>query len=257
MMTSLRGKAVLFDLDGTVFFKGAQVPGADQALARLRKAGVPLRFLSNIDSRTPRTVAAELAQMGLDVAENEIFTPVVAALEFLSRNPAKRCYCLLSQDVAPLFTSCVGPDGEIDYVIVGDCRVSYEALNEAFRHIMAGAEIIALQKGRYYIRADGYYLDTGAFVQLLEYASGKHARVLGKPTADFFHLALTQMGYDANDAVVVGDDVATDVAGAKAVGAYAVLVRTGKFTPEALARSAVQPDLVVDSIADVPRLFGQ
>lgn len=133
--------------------------------------------------------------------------------------------------------------------------MSYEALNTAFRHVMAGAEILTLQKGRYFVSSDGYNLDTGAFVQLLEYGSGKTARVLGKPAVEFFRTAVAQVGCAPADVAVVGDDVTTDIAGARAIGAVSVLVRTGKYSDEALASCAVRPDYIVDSIADVPQLL--
>jgi HAD superfamily hydrolase (TIGR01458 family) len=250
-------KALLLDLDGTLYFKGVQIPGADRALAELRQMGVQLRFLTNTDSKTNKTICGELSQMGLAVEEEEIFSPVTSALQFLRQNPGKRCHCLLSQELAAAFAPYIAREGRVDYVVVGDFRdsVSYEALNRAFRHIMAGAEIIALQKGRYFVRSDGYNLDTGAFVQLLEYGSGKAARVLGKPSADFFQMALERVGCHPEEVAIVGDDFDTDIAGAKGIGAFAVLVRTGKYSDEALARSPVQPDMIVDSIADLPRLL--
>jgi ribonucleotide monophosphatase NagD (HAD superfamily) len=96
-------------------------------------------------------------------------------------------------------------------------------------------------------------LDTGGFVALLEFASGKTARVLGKPSTDFFQLAARRLGCRLENIVVVGDDLTTDVAGARKAGARAVLVRTGKFSDESLAESFIEPDLIIDSVADLPR----
>lgn len=195
--------------------------------------------------------------MGLDVRKEEIFTAASAALQFLQERPSKRCYCLVSRELAAAFAPFHAKQGAVDYVVVGDFRdsMSYEALNTAFRHVMAGAEILALQKGRYFVSSDGYNLDTGAFVNLLEYGSGKTARVLGKPAVEFFRTAVAQVGCAPADVAVVGDDVTTDIAGAQAIGAVSVLVRTGKYTDETLANCAVRPDYIVDSIADVPQLL--
>jgi ribonucleotide monophosphatase NagD (HAD superfamily) len=83
---------------------------------------------------------------------------------------------------------------------------------------------VALQKGRYFVREEGYFLDTGAFVAMLEYSSGKTARVLGKPSQEFFHLALSHVGCTPAEAAIVGDDINTDIAGAARTGALGVLV---------------------------------
>lgn len=250
-------KALLLDLEGTLYFKGAPISGAKQALATLREMPLQLRFLTNTDSKTSRTIRDDLVSMGLAIEEHEIFTPATAALCFLRQNSDKRCHCLLSPDLATAFAPYSATEGQVDYVVIGDFRgsVSYETLNTAFRHIMAGAEIIALQKGRFFVRSDGYNLDTGAFVQLFEYASGKTARVLGKPSADFFRLGVEQLGCRLEEAAVVGDDVTTDIAGAKQVCALAVLVRTGKYNYQNLERAPTQPDLVIDSIGDLPSLL--
>lgn len=247
----------MLDLDGTLYFRGEPIPHADRAIAALRAMGFQLRFLTNTDSKTASRLHRELGKMGLAVAEEEIFSAASAALHFLEAQPSKRYYCLVSQELAAAFAPFHAAEGAVDYVVAGDFRdsVSYDVLNTAFRHVMAGAEIIALQKGRYFVSSAGYNLDTGAFVHLLEYGSGKTARVLGKPSVAFFRLAIEQIACSPAEVVVVGDDVTTDIAGAQAVGALSVLVRTGKYSDEALERSSVKPDYVVDSISDVPPLL--
>lgn len=249
----------MLDLDGTLYFRGESIPHADRAISALRAMGFQLRFLTNTDSKTVSMLHRELAAMGLAIEEEEIFSAASAALHFLQDQPGKRCYCLVSQELAAAFAPFHATEGTVDYVVVGDFRdsVSYDVLNIAFRHVMAGAEIIALQKGRYFVSREGYNLDTGAFVQLLEYASSKEARVLGKPSADFFRIAIGQLACTAEEVAIVGDDVTTDIAGAQAIGSVGVLVRTGKYSDETLEQSPSKPDLVVDSIADVPQFIAE
>lgn len=257
-MAEYRFAALLLDLDGTLYFKGEPIAGAADALRRFRARGLTLRFLTNTDSKTPASVAADLVRMGLEVDPAEVFTPASAAERFFQRNPGKRCFCLLSRELAAAFGPYLSAGGQADYVVVGDCRefISYELLNQAFQQVMGGADIIALQKGRYFIRQNGYNLDTGAFVALLEYASGKRARVLGKPSPDFFSMCLDEIGAHAGEVAIVGDDVTTDIAGARNIGATAVLVRTGKFTEADLAASRHKPDLTLASVVDLVPLVG-
>ena len=130
------------------------------------------------------------------------------------------------------------------------------ALNGAFRLVMDGAELIALQKNRYWQRADGLSLDVGPFVAALEYATGREAPWWASRRRRSSQQALADAGAAAGDAVMVGDDVESDVGGALRAGLAGILVRTGKYREELVRASAIRPTATVDSIADVPALVG-
>jgi phospholysine phosphohistidine inorganic pyrophosphate phosphatase len=117
---------------------------------------------------------------------------------------------------------------------------------------MDGADLIALQRNRYWRREDGLALDAGPFVAALEYASGRSATVVGKPEAGFFRLALEDLGLGPHEVAMVGDDAEADVVGAQAAGLKGILVRTGKYRPETEGR----PDLVLESFAALPEALG-
>jgi ribonucleotide monophosphatase NagD (HAD superfamily) len=122
---------------------------------------------------------------------------------------------------------------------------------------LGGAELVASQLNRSARRDDGEHLDTGGFVRLLEYAAGVRARVLGKPSPEFFRLAVDAAGVAAERALVVGDDLDADVGGAQAAGLRAVLVRTGKGAgPVPPDGGPGAPDAVLDSLAGLPGLLG-
>jgi HAD superfamily hydrolase (TIGR01458 family) len=120
---------------------------------------------------------------------------------------------------------------------------------------MDGAELIALQRNRYWLRPEGLALDVGPFVAALEYAARVDAFVVGKPSADFFATILAGIPAEPGEAAMVGDDVESDVGGALDAGLAGVLVRTGKYRDDALRASGIDPTAVVDSIADVPALL--
>jgi ribonucleotide monophosphatase NagD (HAD superfamily) len=101
-------------------------------------------------------------------------------------------------------------------------------LDAGFRAVRAGAELVATQVNWIARRDDGEHLDTGRWVRLLEYATGQTARVLGKPSPEFFTAPLDALGRRPQSALVVGDDLAADIGGGRAVGAATVLVRSGK-----------------------------
>jgi len=145
-------------------------------------------------------------------------------------------------------------DDRPDYVLVGDLGegFSYERLNPAFRHLMEGAELLALQKNRYWQTDAGLALDAGPFVAALEFASGKKASVVGKPEREFFRLALEDLGLEAGQVAMVGDDAEADVVGAKRAGLVGIQVRTGKWQAD-----TGEADFVIDSVADLPGVVEQ
>ena len=98
-------------------------------------------------------------------------------------------------------------------------------------------------------------MDIGAFVAGLEYATGRTATVVGKPSQPFFEMALDELGLPKRQVIMIGDDIEMDVGGAQRAGIRGVLVKTGKYRDEVAARSAVVPDAVIESIAELPRLL--
>jgi HAD superfamily hydrolase (TIGR01458 family) len=146
----------------------------------------------------------------------------------------------------------------VQAVIVGDpgAAFGYDVLNQAFRCVMEEAELIALQKNRYWLRSAGLSLDVVPSVAAIEYATSREAYVVGKPARGFFEQILEDLHVDAAAATMVGDDIESDIGGALYAGLRAILVRTGKYREERVAESGIQPTAVVDSIAAVPELIG-
>jgi HAD superfamily hydrolase (TIGR01458 family) len=222
---------VLLDLDGTVYEGTRAVPGAAEAVGRLRRAGVEVRFLTNTDSVPPGALVERLAGMGVEVAAGEILTPVALAQRLFHGKHDARVLALAAPEVRAVLGDALAEPGERPtHVLVCDPSfgATYDDLDAAFQAVRAGAELVASQLNRVARRDDGEHLDTGGFVRLLEYAAGVRARVLGKPSPEFFRLALEAAGVEPERALVVGDDLESDVGGAGAVGVRAVLVRTGK-----------------------------
>jgi Haloacid dehalogenase-like hydrolase len=127
-------RTVLLDLDGTIYARGRLIPGAGEAVASLRARDVALRFLTNVDSRTPAELLIELRGWGLDILPDELFSPVVAAVLYLSKVAVPRVYPLVSNSLQPVFQRFRG-EGRTTHVVVGDCRdvLTYQLLDNAFR----------------------------------------------------------------------------------------------------------------------------
>ena len=253
--------AILCDIEGTLYSADTLVPGAVEAIAELRALGCPLRFVSNIDSRTEDDVLRRLRGRGFDIRDGELFLPATAARAHLARQPGAVVLTVASEAVRRSFEAFTHGQ-PVSHVIVGDCRdvLSYARLDEAFRALEAGAVLLALQRGRYLIAEDGLHLDTGAIVAALEYASGQTALVLGKPSPQFGQLAAASLGLAAGERPagalwMVGDDATSDVAMGRAIGATTVQLRTGKFAGQAAERGTHQATHEINSIADLPALI--
>jgi HAD superfamily hydrolase (TIGR01458 family) len=186
-----------------------------------------------------------------------VLTPAALAVELCRRRGHRRVALLMDPAVKEDFAALEEARTGVDAVVVGDLGrgFTYETLNQAFRHLMQGAELVALQKNRFWLTPDGLALDVGPFVAALEYASAREAVVVGKPAPAFFAAALEGLGIDARHAAMIGDDVESDVGGALGAGLAGILVRTGKFRPDTVRRSGIEPTATIDSIADAPGLL--
>jgi HAD superfamily hydrolase (TIGR01458 family) len=243
-------RGVLLDLAGVVYEGDHVLPGAIEAIARLHTAGLPLRFVTNTTTKTKQALLARLSGLGLEITGEELFTPGQAARDWLAKHDASPDL-LVHPDLEKEFADI--PEREKRALVVGDAgqAFTYDNLNRAFRALIDGASFLALAKNRTFRGDDGKLsLDAGAFVTALEYATGKEATVLGKPSPDFFSSALASMGCTPGEAVMVGDDAEADVAGSLNAGfGCALLVRTGKYRDGDETRFAPHPTATV---ADLP-----
>jgi HAD superfamily hydrolase (TIGR01458 family) len=253
-----RFDGVLLDIDGVLALSWNPIPGAIQTLAWLREHDVPFRLITNTTTHTRAGLARTLSDTGLEVSADEVVTAVVAtAVVLRSTFPGARVFVLSDGDArADLEGVELVHDGA-DVVVIGGAYegFDYATLNRAFRMLMDGAALVAMHRNLYWRTGEGWQLDGGAFVAGLEEASGRRATVCGKPAEAYFVSALDLLGIRAERAAMVGDDLVNDVLGAKAAGLSGVLVRTGKFRPADLDRTDGEPDVVLDSIADLPDLL--
>ncbi len=246
--------ACLIDIDGTLCQAGEAIPGAAEALAALRAAGIPFRFATNMTRMSRGRIVEWLAELGIPIAAEDCFTAPMAAAAHLRHLGTRRILPLLYSGTQGELADFEFDTEEPETVVVGDLGAgwTFEVLNQAFRALMAGADLLAIQRNRYWRTAEGLTLDAGAFLAALEYASGQRAELVGKPSPGFFAAAAGLLNVPAERIAMVGDDPVADVGGARAAGLLAVAVCTGKARPE----DEVEADAVLDSIADLPGWMG-
>jgi HAD superfamily hydrolase (TIGR01458 family) len=250
---------VLLDIDGVLTVSWEPIPGSIDALALLRDRDIPFRLITNTTTHTRAALASTLRKAGFDVDANMIVTAVVATASYLRANhPGARVSVLSDgdarEDLEDVYVVDPGEEAEV-VVIGGACDgFTYEAMNHIFRLLMKGAALVGMHRNMYWRTSEGLDLDGGAYIAGLEEATGVSATICGKPADTFFRSAVDMLGSPVSRTAMVGDDIVNDVLGAQAAGLFGVLVRTGKFLPADMTKG--NPDVVLNSLADLPKLLG-
>ena len=258
-MRSIKG--ILSDIDGTLYFKGAPVSGAIEAVEMLREKGIKLLFFTNTDSKTPKNVYKSLIEYGFKVKEWEIFTPIIALKEFLTDKTDAKLYLVTTEEVKEEFQEFHYVRGtEVpDYVIVGDFRDNWDVnrLNKAFRYVIKHkAILLGTQGNKYYLDLNGEpIIDTGSFVHMIANAANVKPMIFGKPSKEYFLQALNKLNITANDTIVVGDDIETDILGAQNANLRGILVKTGKGQFYNSSERSIIPYKVIDSFSSLTELI--
>lgn len=199
-------KAVLIDLSGTLHIENEAIPGAVEALNRLRTSQLKYRFVTNTTKECRRYLHERLTRLGFVVRIEEIFTSLTAAKDIVLQRNLKP-FLMLEDEALEDFVDVVVEDRDLDAVVVGLApnKFDYENMNRAFQLLLNGAQLIAIHKARYFKKKDGLSLGPGPFVTALEFSSDVKSIVVGKPEKGFFLQALQPLGCRPEDAVMIGD----------------------------------------------------
>jgi len=249
--------AILLDVDGVLHVSGHPITGAAAAVGKLRAAGHRLRFVTNTTTRSRASLAAELRGHGIALEDDELQTAPRTAARTLS---GKRVLALTAPAIVEDLEGVALVGEGADAVLIGGAAedpetnhvFSYMNLARAFAELIGGADLLCLHRNRWWQTGRGPLMDAGVYVAGLEFAAGVESTVLGKPSPAFFDAALEAVGGEAELTWMVGDDIESDILGAQRCGLRTVLVRTGKFRPDALERSGIRPDGIISSIAQLP-----
>jgi HAD superfamily hydrolase (TIGR01450 family) len=277
LRTALRGvRGFVLDADGVLVLRGEPLPGSVEAVRRLQDRGVPFRVVTNFSQLHRETLAGWFGRSGLVVDPDRIITGTSATAAYAAATHAGRpLFVLAADDARREFTGQrlltadeaeAAEPGSVAAVVIGDAgdELSYRNLDVAFRLIRRGAELLAMHRNPWWLTPKGPTLDAGAFVVGLEYATGRAARTLGKPSPIVFRQAVAGLVADLGERIprsafaMVGDDPSADVAAAQRVGLRGILVLSGKTTADEAGRLGAAgrrrgrgPDAIAASLADV------
>lgn len=250
-------KSYLIDMDGVLVQGRRLVPGAPDFLDRLRAAGSPFLVLTNNSIFTPGDLSHRLRASGLTVERDRIFTSAMATAAFLrSQRPSGGTAFVIGESGLTSVLHAAGftlADSGVDYVVLGEQQsYDFDSITRGIQLIAGGAHFIATNPDASFPRDQGLAPACGAMAALMEKASGVAAFSIGKPNPLMMRTALNHLGAHSEDAVMVGDNMATDIIGGVEAGMETVLVLSGVTSSAQVARFAYQPTHVVDSVADLP-----
>ena len=252
---------LIVDLDGVIWLGGDPVAGAAEAIAALRAAGIGMLFLTNEPLRSRGEIATRLTEIGIPATAADVMTSAAAVareLESLAGVQARRALVIgppaLHDEVSAAGFQLIGCENahEAEVVVAAAHEgFDYRELRAATTAVRNGARLFATGRDPVFPTPGGLEPATGAIVAAVEAAGGVPAVVVGKPEPIMFEIACQQLA-GCDRIAVIGDNLTTDIAGAKRAGLDAIRVLTGIADRADLERAAIQPDLVFDSLASVP-----
>lgn len=233
----MRPVALLLDLDGTVHRAGHPTSNAPETLRTALAHGIQLRYLTNNSTVTGASVTAKLKAMGIPCEPNWVYGTASVAAHTLAERGAKRAFVIgesalrdavQAAGVKPV-DEAAAVQGEADHVVQGLCRsFSYSMLRAAHRALQHGAHYLVTNRDATFPAENGLFdPGSGAITASIETVSGVTPTVVGKPGPALIHAACADLGCRAEEVLVVGDRLDTDIAAGLAAGAPTWLVLTG------------------------------
>lgn len=253
-------RGFLIDMDGVIHRGGELIPGAEAFIARLQREQVPYLFLTNNSQRTRRDVATRLSRMGIPADERHVFTCAMATARYLARHKPGGTAFVIGE--GGLLTALHSNgysivDRSPDYVVVGEGRaVTLEMLETAVQLLLDGAKLIATNLDPNCPTATGTRPGCGATVAYLETATGSRAMSIGKPSPIMMRAARKELGLTTSQTIMVGDTMETDILGGVQMGYRTILTLSGGTSRAEIDRFPYQPDLVVNSVAELAYYSG-
>jgi 4-nitrophenyl phosphatase len=229
-------KALLFDLDGTLYRGEEMIPGADRLIAGLQADGIPCWFVTNNSTKTPEEVALHLRKLGIPADEKAIVTSALGAAYYVKKHhPGAETFVIGEEGLRHALRNAglrlieEGQAGKHPALVVQgvDRRLTYDRLAEGVRHIMNGAVYVMTNPDRVLPVEGGFLPGAGSIGAALQAATGIEPIIIGKPSQLLMDYALEQAGTSAEHTWVIGDNPYTDIAAARNAGCPSILVLTG------------------------------
>lgn len=260
-LTQLR--SLIIDMDGVLYRLNTPLAGAAEFLQFLRQMRKRFLLVTNNSTLTVAQYVDKLAGMGIIASEDDILTSGEATAQYLAgvAPPGTRVYVIGEHGIRVALEKrgfVVADDTDVAYVVAAlDRELTYAKLKTASLAIRAGAQFIGTNPDKTLPTEMGLIPGAKAILAALEVATGTPPLIIGKPEPAMLQLALQKLRAEPETTAIVGDGLETDIPGGHRMGLTTILVLSGVTTPEQLAGSALQPDLVYPDISALHRAWAQ
>lgn len=253
-------KALILDMDGVIWKDSEPIGDLAKIFDKLSNAGIKFAFVTNNATRTVSQYVVRLREYGILIAENLVINSALATALYLSdRYPKGEKVFIIGEEGLISTLSEFGfthDENKPAAVIVGlDRSLTYEKLRKAALFIKRGSLFIGTNPDPTLPTPDGVIPGTGAFLAALETATGNKPIIIGKPQPMLFRIALQRLGEPAEKTLVVGDRLATDIAGGIAANCPTGLVLSGVTRKEEVENSPYQPTLIAEDFGSLVDLI--
>jgi HAD superfamily hydrolase (TIGR01457 family) len=248
---------LMIDMDGTVYRGSKVINGAPEFIERVKRKGIPFVFLTNNSASDRKHYLNKLKSMGFDVSIDNILTSATAAFRYIAKHHGNASVYPIGTQKFTEEAKASGihiVDRDPDIVLLAfDTTITYERINNAYHFINNGAKFIATHPDDLCPTEDGYDVDIGPFIRLLESMTGVKAIVIGKPNRLMTEMAAEEMNVPWKGMVMIGDRIYTDIKMASDNDIRSILVLTGEAKAEDLEHSDVRPTVVAASVDEIFR----
>ncbi|RQG91721.1 HAD-IIA family hydrolase [Natrarchaeobius halalkaliphilus] len=259
-MTDYEG--VILDVDGTIVLGSELIPGAIEGISALEDASCSRLLFSNNPTRGSDHYGDKLDPHGIDVGPDTVLTSATVSASYLSETyDDERVFLVGGDRLASILdeagVSLTDEPAEAEVVLGSfDRAFSYEGLSAALDALENGVPFYGTDPDATIPVDGGTIPGSGAILAAMEAVAGREPdAILGKPSSIAASAAKRRLEIDAEDTLVVGDRLDTDIALGEQAGMTTALVLTGVTDRSAVASSPVKPDYVLDSLADVERIL--
>jgi len=253
----MKKKPLLIDFDGVVKLGKSPAPDAKEFFHFISNNKIPACILSNSTLRTGDLINEFFSSHGIALSIPAI-TAFDATLSFVKKKYKKvQVYC---RDYLFHHFDGMIEEENPEAIVIGDIenKWNYQIINDIFKKVFAGADLIAMHKNKYWNPSGELLIDTGAFITAIEFAATNKAIVIGKPSSHYFKAALEKIGADIEDRFfMIGDDIENDVKAAQDLGGKGILIYTGKTKYPIEKNSNIKPDFEVHSLKQVKELLAE
>ncbi|OZM55963.1 TIGR01457 family HAD-type hydrolase [Lottiidibacillus patelloidae] len=245
-------KAYLIDLDGTMYLGEQQIEAASDFVKLIKERNLPLLFVTNNSSAKPENVAKKLNDFDIPALEQEVLTSSMAAASYIAdQKQGASVYMIGEEGLEHALTAkgLVFDDENPDFVVMGiDREVTYEKFAKACLAVRKGATFLSTNPDAALPTERGFLPGNGSLTSVVHYSTGVTPTYIGKPEAIMIEQALKQLNVRKEEAIMVGDNYATDIMAGINAGVDTLLVYTGVTTKEHLSSVEKMPTFEIQSL---------